>query len=191
MIGYAAPNTMQEEKALWLRDSILGCPNPAVIHVILGMQQIKAGNFVQGQKHWRIADQQFELSQFIVNNMIELAVTDMPDEFVEILDMITVALELFPDQSYLYHTRGMYYEKHKQYPEAIEDLEYVIEKLPNLFTARKLLLDCYKATNEDEKAELVQVEIDRMIRELDETQRAAIEAFLKKSDDEKSTTNKK
>ena len=185
LIEFAAPETLKDEKALWLRDSILGCPNPAVIHVILGMQEIKDGDFVQGQKHWRIADKQFELSQFIVNNMIELAVSEKPTEFGNLLDMITVALELFPDQAALYQTRGLYYKLREDYALAIKDLEYTVEKLPVLISARQLLMECYKATGDKEKAKLAQREIDKMVSELDEGQRAAVEAFMKQQKEQR------
>ncbi len=184
LIEFAAPDTLPNEKAQWLRESVIGCPNPAVIHVILGMQDIKAGDFVQGQKHWRIADEQFDLSQFIVNNMIELAVTDKPEVFGNLLDMITVAMELFPEQAALYQTRGLYYKNQQQFPEAIKDLAYVAEKMPSLISARNLLKECYLATNDQENAQKVQMEIDRLIMKLDEAQKKMVEDFLKRSEEE-------
>ena len=178
LIDYAAPETLVEEKAIWLRDSIIGCPNPAVIHVILGIQDIKDGNFVQGQKHWRIADQQFDLAQYIVNNMIELAISEKPDTFGNALDMITVALELFPEQAALYQTRGLYYKNNQEYDNAIKDLEYAVEKIPTLIPARQMLMECYEATGNEEKVTETQVQINEMIRKLDDAQRAAVQAFL-------------
>ena len=179
LIDYAAPETLQDEKAIWLRDAILGSPNPAVIHVILGMQEIKGGDFVQGQKHWRIADQQFDLAQFIVNNMIELALAEKPEAFGNLLDMITVAMELFPDQAALFQTRGMYYLDNQQYDKAIEDLEYAVEKMPRLISARTHLKEAYEGNNDQENADRVQNEIDMLVAELDDAQKRIIEQFLK------------
>ncbi len=193
LLEYAAPDTLQEEKAFWLRDAILGCPNPAVIHVILGMQQIKAGNFVQGQKHWRIADSQYGMSQaqLIVNNMLERAVHEKPDEFGDMLDMITVAMELFPDQAGLYQTRAMYYETKNQYPEAIKDLDYVIEKMPSMFSARQLLLECYQAIDDQENADRVQQDIDQFVSELDQNQQLIVQQFLRQNAIKKSQQKSK
>ena len=180
-----APESLQTEKSQWLRESIFGCPNPAVIHVILGMQEIKSGNYVQGQKHWRIADQQFDLSQYIVNNMIELAVTENPEVYGNLLNMITVAMELFPDQAALYQTRGLYHKNQEQYPEAIKDLEYAAEKMPSLISARTLLADCYRAIDDQENAQRVQLDIDRLIMNLDDTQRRMVEDFMRRTEEEK------
>jgi tetratricopeptide (TPR) repeat protein len=184
LIDFAAPDTLADEKARWLRESVIECPNPAVIHVILGMQDIKNGDFVQGQKHWKIADEQFELSQFIVNNMIELAVANKPEAFGNLLDMITVAMELFPDQAALYQTRGLYYKNQKQYAEAVKDLEFVSSKMPSLISSRSLLKECYLALDDQSNAQRVQAEIDVLVNKLDDAQRKMVEDFMKKSKEE-------
>lgn len=181
LIEFAAPDTLPEKKAEWLRESVIGCPNPAVIHVILGMQEIKRGDFVQGQKHWRIADQQFELSQYIVNNMIDLAITDKPKEFGNLLDMLTVAMELFPEQAALYQTRGLYYKNQGQFDEAIKDLSYAAEKMPTLISARTLLVQCYQAVGDQANALKVQLEIDKLVSKLDDAEKKLVEDFMRRS----------
>lgn len=185
LIEYADPNTMTRERAVWLRDCILGCPNPAVIHVILGIQEINDGDYVQGQKHWKIADQQFDLSQFIVNNLIEHAVSHRAEDFGNLLDMITVAMELFPDQAALYQTRGIYYKNNERFQEAIEDLNYTVERMPKLISARTMLRDCYEAIGDEENTARVNQEIDRMVGDLDEDDRVLAERFLEIQEEQK------
>ena len=179
IIDFAAPKTLQQEKKLWIRDCIIGCPNPAVIHVILGMQEIRDGDFVQGHEHWKIADNQFELAQYLVNNLIEIAVTERSEEFGNLLDMITVALELFPDQAALYQTRGMYYKKKKQFQEAINDLQFAVEKLPNLIQGRQELVECYTAIGDTKNASSVQRDLDKLVQKLDDNQRQNFERELR------------
>ena len=90
--------------------------------MLLGMREISKGNISEGEKHWRIAERQFEGTQIIINNLIDVAVNERPKEFNHLLDMITLGIELFPNQPNFYQTRGVYLMKQGAFENAIDDL---------------------------------------------------------------------
>jgi len=164
----------------WLRGAINGSPTPAVIHGLLGLKEIANGNVLIGEKHWRIAEQQYPSTRMIINNLMDVAATDRPEQFTKLSDMISLAIEMFPDEPFFYRTRGIHLAATQRYAEAILDLEYAAEKLPQSLDIHQHLIGCYEKTG-DEAHMFEQKDIlERKLGELDESQRKKMEQLISK-----------
>ena len=182
LIEYAVPANDPENKAIWLRDAILGCPNPAVIHVILGMQEIADGNFLQGQKHWRIADQQSQIAQLAVNQLIAVSFRGDTEFFENTGDMITVAIEMFPEQFLLYHTQGRFLCRKGEFEAAVEPLRHAVSNMASFIPARIELVDALRELGREEEAKAAEREMEQVISGLNENQRREIRLYLKQKE---------
>ncbi len=176
LMAYIDPAILTEERKLWLHDAIIGSPNPGVVHAIIGMQKILEGEYVDGQKHWKIADSQFQYSQFVINNLITIAVRDYPEVAAGKYDLVEIALELFPDQPVLYVTRGNFYLQDEQYEKAIPDLERAAESLPNLLMVHESLAKAYEAVGETEKLTERRAVIESLLVQMSERERLQLES---------------
>lgn len=176
LMTYIDPSNLTDEHKLWLHDSIIGAPNPGVVHAIIGMQKILEGDYVDGQKHWKIADSQFQYSQFVINNLITIAVRDYPDVAEGKYDLVEIALELFPDQPVLYVTRGNFYLEDKEYEKAVADLERAAESLPNLLVVHESLAKAYEAIGETEKLAERRAVIESLLIQMSERERLQLQS---------------
>ena len=132
----------------WLRDSVIGAPQPGVIHTLLGLYQISQGNFSEGQGHWKIATS-FKYSPILVTRLLQHAANHASKDFPNLLDAITLAIEMFPDQPMLYAIRGNYFRKERIYENAITDLQNALKLSPEKLSVdrlaiRRWLVDCYQ-----------------------------------------------
>ncbi len=116
----------------------------------------------------------------MINNLIDTAANDYPDDFPEILDMVSLAIELFPDQSLLYQTRGIYFMKQQQYQDAAVDLEHALEKSPNMVSLHKYLIDCYEELNQPDRVTEHQNAMEGILSQLEFDQRRLVEASLER-----------
>jgi tetratricopeptide (TPR) repeat protein len=162
----------------WLSDAIAVSPAPGVIHALIGMQEISKGNVSDGEKHWRIAEQQFSSTQIVVNNLIDVAAKDRANEFANMQDMITLGIELFPDQPIFYQTRGVYLKNHGRTEEAIQDLLYASEQMPNMVALHQHLADCYAVLGNPEKVAEHEGLLKQKLNQLDEADRKLVEASI-------------
>ncbi len=161
-----------------LEQSIIESTQPGVVHILLGMDKITKGDVLTGQKHWRIAEQQLLLTPMIINNLIEVAIADNFDDFDNMLDLVTLAVELFPNTPMFYQTRGMYYKKMKRFPEAIADFKHAVESLPSNLPVRKLLIECHEEFGETELANEQRRAVQKILGGLNEDDRRQAEKFM-------------
>ncbi len=168
--------------ALWLGDSIVGSPVPGVIHALLGMREISKGNVREGEKHWRIAEKQYGRTQLIVNNLIDVAAKERPNEFSNMLDMITLGIELFPDQPVFYQTRGVYLMKQGKTEDALKDLLYASQEMPNMLSLHKYLIECYEKLGQPDRALEQKKLLEESLTLLDADERRRMKASLERLD---------
>lgn len=168
LLDYVVPEENDQEHDQWLRRSIIGSKTPGVMHVILGLRELSSGYIAEGQKHWVIADKQLPQAQLIINNLIEVAFTDAPEKVPNLQDIISVAIENFPDQPAFYATRGQMYMKDKKYNRAIADFEVAVKQLPNTLMLREQMYEAYTQVGNTEKADDNLVEVRRLKAILDE-----------------------
>lgn len=169
------PGVINQE---WLSDSVNGAKNPGIIHCLIGFKEMAAENFVAAEKHWRIAERQYPNARVIINNLMDVAASERPNEFKDLHKMISLAIEMFPDQPVFYRTRGVFLATSGRHEEAVKDLEYAAEKLPGIIDVHKHLILCYEKTGESEK-ELEQKEIlEVKLNALGEAQRKRLETVI-------------
>lgn len=169
----------------WLQQSLLDNENPAIVHILLGVHKISQGDVLGGQKHWRIAEQQFQATQFVINNLIGVAVQDYPDDFENMVDVATLAIELFPNQPLFYQTRGEHFKRLNRFKEAIADFETADKTMPkNLsLSLRTNLIECYTKLNQADKANEQRAKLQDLLVGLNIEERRNAEQFIKQRQD--------
>jgi tetratricopeptide (TPR) repeat protein len=169
-----ALTTVQEN---WLHGAVVDAPNPGVVHIVQGFREIAADKIADGQSHWKIASQQYRASEFVINNLIGFVERKKDvEKYGDALVMVEAALELFPDQPFLYHTRGLIYFGRDRLDEARKDLELAVKDLPNNVIIREDLMKCYKEMKLPDLATTMEAEIDKLIAKLPEEERRRFEA---------------
>ena len=170
LVDYIDVEVDKPERDKWLRNSILDCPIPGVVHILIGTRELLRGDVVAGKTSWDIARHQFGTTEFVTHRLLSVAIKKRP-EFGE-GDLLDTALLLFPSQYMLYETRGMIRKNQEKYQEAIGDFETVLEKVPDLITAHKYLKDCYAATNEPGKSKFHGDKVEELLERIDVKERA-------------------
>ncbi len=178
LLDYAVLTEDTQERGIWLRDAIIECPNPAVIHILIGIQEIGKGNFVLAQEQWRIAEHESPAAALIVNFLIDVATNERPEDFENLMDMVTVAIELFAKQPGLYLTRAKFLIKEGRIDEAIKDLKFTIGAMPRSVVAHKNLIKCYELKNDKEAADQQREALEDILVSLDVEERKRVEAIL-------------
>lgn len=162
----------------WLGDAINGTQHPGVIHCLIGFKKVSKGDFLAGEKHWRIAERQYGSARAIINNLMDVASADRPDEFKNMLDIITLGIELFPDQPAFRRTRGIFLANQGRHQEAIADLVEAADKIPSAIDVHQHLVLCYKKNGDSEK-EIEQRELlQAKLSQFEEAQRERMESAI-------------
>lgn len=161
---------VESEQDLWLRDSVLGVATadaggsgiPGVIHIILGLRDIVAGKPKDGQNNWEIAGEQFKLSPFAINYFIQVFAEEreLPEDKRN--DLISIAIEMFPQSPHFYATRGRYFLEDKNYEKAIEDLEFAAARIPDSLSILGNLVACCTEVSDQEKVDRYQAKIEEI-----------------------------
>ena len=172
-------------REMWLKEAVVGGPEPAVIHALLGLQAISAGDVPAGRRHWKIAERQFGRSQVIINNLIDIAAKDYGSEFNNILEMITVGIQLFPDEAMFYRTRGVFFMAEKKWEDAIRDLVYTCEQMPNMIPVHQYLVECYEQTGDSKNVLEQKIILEEKLSQLTQAERKRIEAAIKRLEEVK------
>ena len=173
-------NRESGEREKWLKEAVVGGPEPAVIHALLGIQAISGGNFSAGKLHWRIAERQFDRSQIVINNLIDIAAKDFEPEFNNILEMTTVGIELFPDQAVFYRTRGVFFMAHGKWEEAIRDFVYTSSELPSMIPVHTYLIECYEHLGDSKNVHEQKIILEEKLSQLSQAERKRIEAAIER-----------
>ncbi len=176
LLYYVDGYDMESEQDLWLRDSVLGGSSkaddanfnldprvPGVIHIILGLRDIVNGNVNDGQKHWEISGQQFQLAPFAINYFIQVFAEKRELNNEKRNELISIAIEMFPQSPHFYATRGRFLMENKKHSEAIEDLKFASARIPDSKTILGNLVECYETLGDSEKANKYQKKIDKLI----------------------------
>ena len=178
LVDYIDVEADKPERDVWLRNSILDCPIPGVVHILIGTRELLRGDVVAGKTSWDIARHQFGSTEFVTHRLLSVAIKKRP-EFGE-GSLLDTALLLFPSQYMLYETRGAIRKQRGEYEDAISDFETVLEKVPDLITAHKYLKDIYVATNQPEKAKFHAGRVDELLELVDENDREKYRKVLNK-----------
>ncbi len=152
LIEFAAPEEESPEQGLWLRRSLIGSNSPGIIHIVLGLRAFNRGEILEGERHWLVATQQTLQAQRIINFLIDYAHTKTPERIDNLKDIISVAIDRFPNQFIFYITRGKIHLSEQDYQKAVNDFEIAARKYPNSIVIRDSLAKAYGKLGMTEKA---------------------------------------
>jgi tetratricopeptide (TPR) repeat protein len=190
MVEYLDVEVDAEKRDVWLRNSILDCPIPGVVHIVVGAREMLRDDVDAGRVHWDIAKHQFGTTEFVTHRLLSVAIhKDAKYGEGKLLD---AALLLFPDQYMLYETRGaikkreaMLLERQKgeegarqKFEEAIDDFKIVVEKMPTLITTNKHLQDCYEKIGDLKNMAIHAERVQETLDKVDEKQRELYQKVL-------------
>ncbi len=153
LMDYMLNDESTEASALWMRECLTDdCPFPAIVHVLLGFQDIADGDFPMAQQRWQMAELHFALSQYLVNNLVEAYTRKKDADLDNVRDILTVAMQMFPDQAVYYQTRGRLNARAGKFEEAIADYQIAIDRDPAMIRTRVGLVEAYRALDMHDKA---------------------------------------
>ena len=176
LIPLFAKESVSSDQEIWIRDAISGNKDvrvAGIIHILLGIREIDDENYSEGEKHWEIANQQFQFSQYAINNMIRNYASEKELAYEKKLEFLTVALELFPQQTAFFYTRGNYHKEAKNYELAIEDLEFAAKRFTKVLDLFHSLAECYEELGNTSKAAEHNRTADNLIAEIEAQRRRA------------------
>ncbi len=192
MVEYLDVEVDAEKRDVWLRNSVLDCPIPGVVHILIGARSLLRDNVNEGKAHWDIAKQQFGTTEFVTHRLLSIAIRKNPKcGEGKLLDG---AILLFPDQYMLYETRGTIKKREamlllgqqnqqaakQKFEEAIEDFKIVVEKVPTLITANKHLADCYEKIGDTDNMAIHTKRVSDALDKVDEKKRQLYQKVLDK-----------
>lgn len=177
--GQLSPVTHSEVRLDWLRGAATDPQNMSVIHILMGINEVSKGNIAEAEKHWRIAERQNDKTAKIVNQLVEVAFGRQAEAFSNELDMISLAIELFPE-SRLYRTRGVFLQQLERYEEAIIDLKEASNGLPGDIFLHHNLIACYEKLGRESDVVEQQTMLSEKVSQLDRSQRQRYETEIEK-----------
>ena len=89
------------------------------------------------------------------------------------LEFLTVALELFPQQTAFFYTRGNYHKEAKKYELAIEDLEFAAKRFTKVVDLFESLSECYEELGNTSKAAEHDRTVETLLAEIEAARRRA------------------
>jgi hypothetical protein len=139
LLYYIDEFDLESEKDSWLRNSIIADGEreaakntgiSGVIHVVLGLRDVIWDDKKSGKKHWEIAGQQFLFSPHSIDMFIQIYAREKKLDSQARNDLISVAIELFPQSPQFYVTRGRYALEDEQFEKALKDLKFAEVRIP-------------------------------------------------------------
>ena len=184
-----------QDQDIWLRGAITGSGSkkiqiPGVIHILVGLRDIIDENYSEGEKHWELANQQFQFAQYSINNLIKIYSREKEISYEKRLEFMTVVMELFPQQPVYFLTRGEFHKEAEKYDEAISDLEFAKKNFAGVLSLVESLAECYEKVGNTEKQQECEEEAEGIRAKAIAAQRAArnlppLETEDEDEDDEK------
>ena len=168
MANFIDKSKLSKEQALWVNELVLERGIQGIMHVVLGMQQIVDGKMDAGKNHWEIARKQYPFAPNVIYNLIEVAVAGNDELKPRKLELVEVAMALFPNQPVLNLTRGTFLMQDENYQAAIKDFELALSNesfqsvVANRRRAVECLIQCYKALGDEENLAVYEQRLNTM-----------------------------
>lgn len=176
LVEYLDVDVDSKRRDVWLRNSILDCPIPGVVHILVGTREIIRGDIAAGKTSWEIAQHQFKTTEFVVHRLLSVAIRKEPRYGKG--ELLETAISRFPNQYMLYETRGELKKREGKFDEAIDDFKIVIEKVPTLITAHKHLSDCFAKTGDSKNMAIHADRVREILASIDDKQRELYKKVL-------------
>lgn len=175
LFEFVAPEKEEPEHEKWLRRSVIGSRTPGVTHVVMGLRALNRGDSLEGQRHWQIASRQSPYAQHMINMLIGYSHKNAPEEFSNLGDIASVAIESFPSHFPLYYTRGTIYLEDGQFDEALKDLETAVQRFPDEMNIHETLVTAYEKNKQPSKAEQHREIVKRLKLEIEQKKTELLE----------------
>lgn len=170
-------------KIEWLRGHGAGAEHSGVINALIGIHEIANGNIAIGRKNWKIGEEFDPRTKMYISKMLLSLNRPKSPKLPNVIDMMTLAIEMFADIPELYFVRATYLKSNRRFAEAIIDYEQYFKARPNDYGAAKSLSLCYERTGNDEKSDELAMEVESILAKMDESQLRRARQILKKAED--------
>ena len=94
--------------------------------------------------------------------------------------MITLGIELFPDEAVFYRTRGVYFMTQEKWEDAIRDFVYTTGEMPNMIPIHQYLVECYERLGDSKNVHEQKIILEEKLSQLTQDERKRIEAAIKR-----------
>lgn len=162
----------------WLLAEGAGSRYGGIIYAMVGLHKISNGDVLVGRKNWRVGDELNDRVQDNISFLLDVAAKEKEGKFENMLDMITLAIEMFAEKPQFYLTRGNFLKSKQRFDEAVSDFQHFVDAYPDNPIARQQLKFCYERMGEQEKAAAEGEVIDRLLSEQTELERLQSEQIL-------------
>ena len=133
---------------------------PASLLTAVGTEAAKNQNFEEARKFLEAAVARDEADPVALNNYAWVLGEGDTPQFEEALKAVNRALDILPKEHRFRETRGQILLQLEQWQEAVDDLEFAINGLPELDSIHKSLAIAYTALGQDELAQLHKTQAD-------------------------------
>ncbi len=127
---------------------------PASLAEVLGTAAAIAGEWGRAQKCLEYATEDDPTNAVAWNNLAYIHSRRPEPDLQAALDMVNRSLQLRPDEFRFRETRGQIYVKLSRWSEAIEDLEFAINGMPDVAAIHQSLASAYEALGNKQLADL-------------------------------------
>lgn len=167
----------------WLRSQGAGTKYSGVINALIGIHEIANGDVAIGRKNWQIGEEFDPRTKVHISKMLLALNRPKSPKLPNMIDMMTLAIEMFADIPELYFVRATYLKSNQRFEEAIVDYEQYFRARPSDYGAAKSLSLCYEKTGNEEKREEFDNEVESILAQMDESQLRRARQILKKAED--------
>jgi len=177
--------TDSEDKNLLLEQSKLSTPNPEIVHLLLGISKVAEGEIESAKTHWRIATHSStENSQLALVSLMNVVLVRYNEQFPNFIDMVALAMEMFPQQGLFYEVRGAFHKQNQRFQEAIADFQYAVEVIPSPknFPMHIHLIQCYEKLGDTEQADNHRRALQAIMNKVNPADRQFMEDLIKQSE---------
>ena len=134
----------EEQQVLWLRENQLLEGVPAtLVKITFGFLEIHEGNTGAAQSEWLNAKSADPNSRVIISGMFDVILTDPELDLNNMQDAVALALQVFPQDSSLEMTKGIFLAKNRRIDAAINSLEFGLQAQAEHLFGRRMLIECY------------------------------------------------
>ena len=99
--------------------------------------------------------------------------------------MITLGIELFPDEAVFYRTRGVFFMTQDKWEDAIRDFVYTSDEMPNMIPVHQYLVECYEQIGDAGNVQEQKIILEEKLSQLSQAERKRIEAAIKRLEEVK------
>ena len=182
-LGLVTPGDAVPIKPEWLHRLSLQVKYAGMVNTLIGFEEFHSGDSEAAIENWRLA-QNMELStRELIAKLIEVIMLSGQDKVDNLETILSEALVIYPEAIRIQMLRGLYYQREKNYPAAIDDFRIVLESKPDEVLLHQKVKACYLQLGKRQSAAAEQKIIDAKVASLPENKRVKMRKMLQKMED--------